>query len=95
MAHTVTPAQPMATEAAVTYFSRYADGHDHQTPLLVQTFSTPGGWRTYPRPFPVLTAALVQQLAKAGVSAVQLSAYARHADFRIVAAGPISPAYLD
>lgn len=86
--------QPMATEAAVTYFARYGEGREPDVPLVVQTFTGPGGWRTERRPFRELTPRLVQELARAGVRAVHLSAHARHADFTIVSPGPISPAYL-
>ena len=88
------PAESMATEAATTYFARYGQGRVPDVPLLVQTFTSPGGWRTEQRPYRELTPALVQDLAAAGVRALHLSAYARHADFAIVPAGPISPAYL-
>jgi hypothetical protein len=90
------PFQPMATAKAVEYFGRYASdyGYEYEVPLLVETFTAPQGWRGHTRPYPALTPALVQELAGAGVQVVMVSAYARHADFRIVPAGLISPAYL-
>lgn len=83
--------RPMATEAATTYF-----GVDHADQLMItEMFRAPTGWQPCTEPYEYLSPAMVQELDRAGMTGVRLSTHrGRHADFTVIAGGPISPAYL-
>jgi hypothetical protein len=87
-------AESMATQRAAEWFERFELDRPFEMPEVTQVFFPGQGWRRCLPDFAKLSPAIVQHHARRGVTSILLTAYGHDADFRVMPAGPISPAYL-